>query len=69
MMHIHLRTTPATALAGIRWLATEQRLWTWSGAWSTDTPGFRLVELPVGASTLELPPDEVADAVRQLLPR
>ena len=69
MMHIHLRTTPATALAGIRRLATEQRLWTWSGTWSTDTPGFRLVELPVGASTLELPPDEVADAVRQLLPR
>lgn len=68
MMHIHLRTTPVAALAGIRRLATEQRLWTWSGTWSTDTPGIRLVELPVGASTLELTPAEVAAAVRELLP-
>jgi threonine aldolase len=68
MMHLHLRTTPGTALAGIRRLATEQRLWTWPGTWTTDTPGIRVVELTVGEATLELTPDEVAAAVRELLP-
>ncbi len=68
MMHLHLRTTPAAALAGIRRLATEQRLWTWSGTWSTDTPGIRIVELSVGEKTLALTPREIAAAVRALLP-
>jgi threonine aldolase len=68
MMHIHLRTAPATALDGIRRLATEQRLWTWSGTWATDTPGIRIVELSVGDATLELSTDEVVAAVRELLP-
>jgi threonine aldolase len=68
MMHVHLRTTPGAALAGIRRLATEQRLWTWPGTWTTDTPGIRVVELTVGEATLELTPDEVAAAIRELLP-
>jgi threonine aldolase len=68
MMHLHLRTTPATALTGIRRLASEQRLWTWPGTWATDTPGIRVVELAVGDATLKLTTDEVAAAVRDLLP-
>ncbi len=68
MMHIHLRTTPAAAIAGIRRLATEERLWTWAGSMPTDTPGIRRVELTVGDATLEFAPDEVAAVVRALLP-
>ena len=68
MMHLHLRTDPAAVTAGIRRLATERRLWTWGGSSPTDTPGIRRVELTVGDATLAIPLDEVADAVRALLP-
>ena len=68
MMHVHLRTTAAAVTAGIRRLATERGLWTWGGSSPTDTPGTRRVELTVGDATLALTPDEVAGAVRALLP-
>jgi threonine aldolase len=68
MMHVHLRTTPAAVIAGIRRMATEQRLWTWAGSTSTDTPGIRRVELTVGDASLAVTPDEAAAAVRALLP-
>ena len=68
MMHLHLDTTAAQVIAGIRRLATEDRLWTWGGSSPTDTPGVRRVELTVGDATLALAPAEVADAVRALLP-
>lgn len=68
MMHIHLRTTPADFTAGVRRLATEERLWAFGGSASTDTPGFRRVELYAGDATLALTPQEVAAAVRALLP-
>jgi threonine aldolase len=68
MMHLHLRTTEAAVTAGIRRMATEQRLWTWGGSSATDTPGYRRVELTVGDATLGFTPAEVADAVRALLP-
>ncbi len=68
MMHIHLRTSAAAVVAGVRRMATEQRLWTWGGSMPTDTPGIRRVELTVGDATLAFPPDAVADAVRALLP-
>jgi threonine aldolase len=68
MMHVHLRTTEAAVTAGIRRMATEQRLWTWGGSSPTDTPGYRRIELTVGDSTLTFGPAEVADAVRALLP-
>ena len=41
--------------AGIRRMATEQRLWTWGGSSPTDTPGVRGVELTVGDATLAMP--------------
>ena len=68
MMHLHLRTTEAAVTAGIRRLASEQRLWTWSGSAPTETPGYRRVELTVGDATLTFMPGEVVDAVRALLP-
>ncbi len=68
MMHIHLRTTPSDISAGVRRMAIEQRLWTWGGSSPTDTPGIRRVELTVGDATMALAPDEVAAAVRALLP-
>ena len=68
MMHIHLRTTPAAVAAGVRRLATEERLWAFGGSVASDTPGFQRVELYAGDATLALTPEEVAAAVRALLP-
>ena len=68
MMHLYLRTTSAALIAGVRRMATEQRLWTWSGSSPAEIPGYRRVELTVGEATLALAPEEVADAVRGLLP-
>jgi threonine aldolase len=69
MMHLHLRTTEAAVSAGIRRLATEQRVWAFSGSGATETPGFRAMELTVGDATLGFTPVEVANIVRELLPR
>jgi threonine aldolase len=68
MMHLHLQTTAAAVTAGVRRMATEQRLWTWNGSLPTDTPGTRRVELVVGDATLAFTAVEVATAVRALLP-
>jgi threonine aldolase len=68
MMHVHLRTTPAALTAGVRRMATEERLWTFGGSLPADTPGFQRVELYAGDATLALSPQEVAAAVRALLP-
>ena len=71
---MHLCTTAAAAAAaaavtdGIRRMATQQRLWTWSGSGATNSPTIRRVELTVGASTLAFSPASVATAVRALLP-
>ena len=69
MMHLHLRTTELAVTAGIRRLATERRLWAFGGSGSLDTPGLRGLELTVGDATLAFAPDEVADVIRELLPR
>jgi threonine aldolase len=68
MFHIHLRTTPAAAAAGVRRLATEEHIWAWGSTLPTDTSGFRRVELSVVESTLGFSPLEVARIVRFLLP-
>ncbi len=68
MMHLHLRTNTAAVVAGIRRMAVEQRLWTWSGSMASDTPGIRRLELTIGDATLALSPDDVADTVRAMLP-
>ena len=68
MMHINLRTTPAAFTAGVRRLATQERLWAFGGSVASDTPGFCRVELYAGDATLALTPQEVATAIRALLP-
>jgi threonine aldolase len=67
MMHINLRTTGDAFEAGVRRLATEQRLWAFGGSSPSDTPGIQGVELYVGDATLQLTPDEIAAAVRALM--
>jgi threonine aldolase len=69
MMHLHLRTTEAAVSAGIRRLARERRVWAFGGSGPLDTPRMRGLELTVGDATLAFSPDEVADIVRELLPR
>ncbi len=68
MMHLHVHTTAAAVMDGIRRMATEQRLWTWGGSTATETPSTRRVELTVGDATLAMTPAEVASAVRALQP-
>ena len=68
MMHLHLRTTAASVTAGIRRMATEQRLWTWNGSSATALPDTRRVELNVGDATLGFTTDDVVAAVRGLMP-
>jgi hypothetical protein len=68
MMHVYLRTTPDTVLSGIRRMATEERLWTFGGSQPADVPDFRWVELSIGDATVAATPQEVAAAIRQLLP-
>lgn len=67
MKHILLSTTAAAFNSGVRKLATEQRLWAFGGSNPTDVPGYRKVELYAGDATLELTPQEIATAVRELL--
>jgi threonine aldolase len=68
MMHIHLRTTPADAIAGLRRLATEERVWAFGPTTPTDTPGIRRIELSIGEATLAFEPAEVARLLRFMLP-
>jgi threonine aldolase len=67
MMHLLLRTTPGAFAAGVRRLATEEKLWAWGVSSATDVPGYRKVELYVGDATLALDTREIAAAVRELL--
>jgi hypothetical protein len=69
MMHLHLRTTEADLTAGIRRLATDRGLWAFGGSMALDTPGVRGLELTVGDATLHFTPSDVAEVVRELLPR
>ncbi len=68
MLHLHLRTSAADVIAGIRRMATEGRLWTWPGSMATHVPGIRRVEITVGDATLDFTPEEVVGTVRALLP-
>jgi len=49
MMHLYLRTTPSAVVAGVRRMATEQRLWTWGGSMPTEA-----VSACVAAPEIEL---------------
>ena len=68
LIHILLRTTTEAAAAGIRRLATEEKVWAWGATVPTDSPGIRRVELSVVEATLAFSPAEVARIVGFLLP-
>ncbi len=68
MMHLHLRTTAEAVIAGVRRMASRERLWTFGGSAPTDTPGIRRVELYAGEATLTFTPPEIAAVIRELLP-
>lgn len=55
-------------LAGVRRLATQEPLWASGGSMAADTAGFRRVELYAGDATQALTPEEVAAAIRALMP-
>jgi threonine aldolase len=65
MLHLLLRTSPESFVAGARQLA-EQGLWTWPRAMTTGEPGVQRVELSVGDSTLAMSLTEARDAVAVL---
>jgi len=67
MMHLLLSAPAETLEAGIRALATEQSLWTWSRAMTTIDPAVQRVELSVGDATLALDPPDVAKAICTLI--
>jgi threonine aldolase len=68
MMHLLLRTTVKQFTAGVRRLATEEKLWAWGVSSPSDVPGYRKVELSIGDATMELTPTEIVAAVEALLP-
>ena len=68
MMHIYLRTTEQAFQAGMRRLATEQRLWGFGGSSAADVPGYQKVELYCGDATLQHSPKFIAEAIREYLP-
>src|SRR5215213_8132585 len=56
MMHIHLRTTPRDANAGIVRLAKDEKIWAFSVTAPTEIPRIRRVELGVRGSDAGIPP-------------
>jgi threonine aldolase len=67
MMHIYLRTSPEAFNTGVRKLAREQHLWTFSTSWPSEVSAYRAVELYCGDAALELSPAEFADAFGALV--
>lgn len=62
MMHIYLHTTAEAFNAGVRRVATEQHLWTFSTSFPAEVPGYRMVELYCGDATMGLPVEVIAEA-------
>jgi threonine aldolase len=67
MLHLLLTATPETVDAGIRRLATEQRLWAFQRTMTTGDPAVQRVELSVGDATLQLEPADIAECLAQLV--
>jgi threonine aldolase len=68
MMHLFLRTTPDALSERARALASEEGVWTWRTAQTTDHPDWCRVELAVADSALQLEPHEIRAIVGALLP-
>jgi threonine aldolase len=69
MFHLHADRPADDLMAGVRRVAAEQKVWTWSWTFASETPGWSVVELAVGDATLEFTPAEVRDLVADVLRR
>jgi threonine aldolase len=67
MMHVYLRGEADRLDAVIRRIAVERGLWTWPKTFTTELPGWRVVELSVGDATMEFTPGEVRALVAEIL--
>ena len=66
MLHLLLRTSPESFVAGARQLA-EQGLWTWPRPMTTGDPDVQRVEWSIGDSTLAMSLAEACEAVTVLV--
>jgi threonine aldolase len=69
MFHLHADRPADDLMAAVRRVAAEQKVWTWSWTFASETPGWSVVELAVGDATLEFTPVEVRDLVADVLRR
>jgi hypothetical protein len=67
MFHLYVDRPAEDLLAGVRRVAAERKVWTWSFAFPSETPGWSVVELSVGDATLGFTPAEVRDLVADIL--
>ena len=67
MMHVYLRGEADRLDAAIRRIAVERGLWTWPKTFTTELPGWQVVELSVGDATMEFTPGEVRALVAESL--
>jgi threonine aldolase len=67
MMHVYLRGEAEQLDAVVRRIAIERGLWTWPKTFTTELPGWRVVELSVGDATMEFAPGEVRALVAEIL--
>jgi threonine aldolase len=63
MLHLHVDRPADDLMAGIRRVAAERKVWTWSYTFPAETPGWSVVELAVGDATMTFTPAEVRDLV------
>ena len=66
MFHLHVDRPAEDLLAGVRRVAAERNVWTWSFAFPAETPGWSVVELAVGDATMTFTPGEVRDLVAEV---
>ncbi|HEX4698028.1 MAG TPA: threonine aldolase, partial [Actinomycetes bacterium] len=69
MFHLHVDRPADVLLAGVRRVAAERKIWTWSWTFASETPGWSVVELAVGDATMEFSAAEVRDLVADVLRR
>jgi len=67
MFHLYVDRPADALLAGVRRVAAQRKVWTWSWTFPSDTPGWSVVELAVGDATLGFTPAEVRDLVEDVL--
>ena len=69
MFHLYVDRPADDLLAGVRRVAAERKIWTWSWTFAAETPGWSVVELAVGDATMGFTPAEVRDLVAEILRR